>query len=193
MDVAPSLVLSAGDGMPWVRITMDQTDRVCALITPELAEHRATDPTGRYFFSLGELTMHIADARNMFAGQLDGEDYSAEYWSARQGPDSQGVWEFKKAANWQEVLDSLRRGRERLEKFLEVELNRLYEPTDGTRKFYKEHAQYLRDIGRAEQAQSYERRGAATIARTLSAMACHEAGHRGSLQTLLRLKGVNAE
>jgi uncharacterized damage-inducible protein DinB len=191
MDAQAATALSAGDGLPWIGITLDQTDKVAVLVHEGLAALRPTDPLGRFCFSLGELVMHIADSRRMFLGQLDGADYSGGYWAGTGGPDSQGVWRFRAPQSWEDVLVSVEWGGTKLREYLARPQHALWEPTEGTLAFFGRYLADLRAAGREEQALAYERRGPASLARTLTALACHEAGHRGALQTLLRLQGVN--
>lgn len=192
MDIETAAALTAGDGLPWIGITLDHTERITRLVDEERAGLRPVDPLGRFHFSLGELVMHIADSRRMFLGQLDGADYSGGYWADGAGPDAAGSWRFHPPASWADVQESISWAGGKLREYLAGPLGALWEPTAGTRSFFEAYLGDLRKAGREEQAAQYERRGPASLARTLTAMACHEAGHRGSLQTLLRLHGVDA-
>lgn len=190
MDQQTAAALAAGDGLPWIGITLDHTERITRLVDEKLAALRPVDPIGRFCFSLGELVMHIADSRRMFLGQLDGADYSGGYWADSAGPDLNGAWHFSPPASWADVQESVSWAGGKLREYLAGPLEALWEPTAGTRGFFEHYLADLRQAGRDEQAAQYERRGPASLARTLTALACHEAGHRGSLQTLLRLHGI---
>jgi uncharacterized damage-inducible protein DinB len=188
--LTPAPELTAADGMPIVRLTLDYGERLCALIPDELRQWRPPDPSGRYCFSLEELAMHMADARWLFAGQLDGEHYEGHNWAIEQAQDG-GAWSFKTADDFQQVLDSLAQSRARLEHWLSRPLSDLYQPTPGTSAFFNTYQQHLREQGKAEAATAYARRGPATLARTLASFIAHESGHRGALQTLLRMHGID--
>lgn len=182
--------LKVGDGMPIVALCLGSSERVCSLVGAGLWDLRPPDPSGRWTFSLGEFVMHIADARWLFAGQLDGADYSPRYFATSQPRDPGVSWTFKPAAP-AAAMESLLDGRAALQRWLELPLERLWRPTTGTAAYFHTHQQKLRLEGREAAAEAYARRGPASLARTLSGLVAHESGHRGSLQTLLRLQGLN--
>ncbi|MCC7479312.1 hypothetical protein IT575_12770 [bacterium] len=187
---ASGAALSVGDGLPIVALCLSGSERVCKLVDDSLWALRPADPSGRWSFSLGELVMHIADARWLFAGQLDGADYSPRYFVTNQPRDPGAIWTFRPGAP-EAALESLQDGRAAIQRWLEQPLEKLWQPTSGTEDFFHSYQQKLRAAGEEEMAQAYARRGPASLARTLSGLVAHESGHRGSLQTLLRLQGAN--
>ena len=191
MDAAGQTSATVGDQLPWLKMTMDYTDEIAALIPEDKLDWRPTDPSGRFCFSLGEIAMHCADTRQMFARQLANDESEDGYWS--EGPNEEGVWMFKAPASKQEILDSLKAGRELVERFMAEPVAKLLEPTEGTSKAHAKNIARLREAGKDSDVASAERRGPATYFRVLMATATHEAGHRGALQTLLRQQGINAK
>jgi hypothetical protein len=67
--------------------------------------------------------------------------------------------------------------------------DRLTEVTEGARTSYGRQIAVLKTRG--IDTTHMERRGAPGIFRVLIAVACHEAGHRGTLYSFLRLNGVS--
>jgi len=175
------------DVLPWVKLTFDYTDQLAELIPDDKLGWRPEDPSGKWCFSLGEIAMHCADARRMLARQLNGEETEEGYFSSEPGED--GVWNFKNAITKQQILDGLKVCRDELEPWLEKPANELLEVTDGTRAVFQKSLDWMKEHGKP--VEEAERRGPANIMRVLMAAAVHEAGHRGSLQTLLRQHGVN--
>lgn len=188
MQTAP--VMTIGDQLPWVSMTFDYMDKISALIPADKIDWRPEDPSGKWCFSLGELAMHSADARLMFARTLSGEDSEEGYWMDYPKDDS-GVWTRKREpGSLQEILDSLAAGRKALEPWLNMPYSELLSSTPGTQATFEKNLAKMREAGK--DTADAERRGVTTINRVLMAAACHEAGHRGTLQTLLRQQGVNA-
>lgn len=187
-QAAPGMTI--GEQWPWAGETFSQTEQVAALIPADQLDWRPTDPSGRWIFSLGEIVMHCADIRLMFAKQLRGEDSSELYWLAP--PASRGgTWTRKREpASRQELLDSLAKGREELETWLARPYSELLSATPGMAARFAEHLAGLRAAGKETVA--LERRGPSTINRVLMTLTCHEAGHRGALQANLRLLGISA-
>ncbi|MCC7479314.1 DinB family protein [bacterium] len=188
MQASPAMTI--GDQMPWVGMTLSYLEKIAALIPEDKLDWRPADPSGKWSFSLGEIAMHCADSRSMFARTLSGDASEEGYWMKYPEDDS-GVWtRSREAANLQEILDSLVAGREALEAWLARPYNELLNTTPGTIAGFEKHLASLREAGK--DTADAERRGPTTINRVLVAAACHEAGHRGALQTLLRQMGVNA-
>jgi hypothetical protein len=65
----------------------------------------------------------------------------------------------------------------------------LLEVTENARLVFRQNLEQMKEAGHP--AGEWERRGPANVNRVLMALAVHEAGHRGTLQALLRLKGIN--
>ena len=183
----PQIDRTIGDVLPWATMTLDYTEQIAELIPDELLDQRPTDPSGKFCFSPAELVMHCADARRMFAGQLIGEAQEDAYWSG--GPDDEGVWEFKPYEGKDALLKSLRDTRALLTPYLERPANDLLAETEGTRASFDKNLEYMREHN--HDTTRMERAGAPNIMRVLFAIAVHEAGHRGALQTLLRQHGIN--
>jgi uncharacterized damage-inducible protein DinB len=182
-----------GDGLPWVNMTLDYSDRICSLIPEDLLDWRSPDPSGRFSFSLAEIAMHIADARRMFVGQLGGGADQSKYWAADEEGDeaTNSGWNFKPYGSKQAILDSLKESRELLAEYTAWPMSRVLETTEGTRKSFDNFITQMQEQGKEEEIAKARLRGPASVMRVLMAVACHEAGHRGSLQTLLRQHGVN--
>jgi uncharacterized damage-inducible protein DinB len=189
MDAMQQKQLTVGGFLPWVGMTLDYTDQIAALIPEDKLDWRPEDPSGHFQFSLGEIAMHIADARRMFARQLSGSDSEEGYWS--EGPDDQGVWKFNAPGGKQAILDSLAAARDELNAYIYAPAKSYLETTEGTRKAYEKTLQQMREQG--ADTEDVSARGPANIVRVMMAVVAHEAGHRGALQTLLRQLGVNAK
>jgi hypothetical protein len=179
---------TVGIVLPWVNMTFDQTEQVSALIPEQLMEWRLPDPSGRWHFSLAEIVMHCADARRMFARQLSGSESTEGYWSTGPAGDD-GVWGFGPYPSREAVLESLKDARAEFQTFLDKPASCITEVTDGTQQIFQTAMAKLRERG--ESTGQAELRGPANIVRVLMAGIAHESGHRSSLQTLLRLHGIN--
>lgn len=166
---------------------MDLTERVAALIPEDKLDWRLTDPSGKWHFSLAEIVLHCADARTMFARTLSGNATEEGYWSAGPGPD--GIWPFRPYSGKDEVLRSLTIARQELTPWLDHPAAALLDTTEGTRAAYEKSLSALREKGAA--TNDTEVRGPVTIIRVIMALAVHESGHRSTLQTLLRMHGIN--
>jgi hypothetical protein len=132
--------------------------------------------------------MHCADSRRMFARQLSGEQREDDYWS--EGPEEAGTWKFKECQGKQEVLDSLRAARQELQPFLDLPASSLTAVLQPTLESFDKMVAQLKEQGK--DTSEIEARGPANVVRVMMALVAHESGHRASLQTLLRLQGVNA-
>ncbi|MCC7479313.1 DinB family protein [bacterium] len=185
---APAAALSIGDQLPWLARTFRQTEQVAALIPPELMDWRPPDPSGRWSFSLAEIAMHCADIRLMFARQLRGEDSSVLYW-LDSPKDSSGIWTRRREpAGPQEIVASLAAGREELEPWMALPYEQTLTATAGMQQSFLQYLASQREKG--QDTSEAERRGPSTLNRIFFTVACHEAGHRGALQALLRLHGL---
>ena len=176
-----------GVAFPWLNMILDQTEAWAKLIPEDQLDWRPEDPSGKWCFSLGEIVMHCADARIMFARQLSGNDSSDGYCS--EGPGEDGVWKFKHPGGKQAILDCLTTARKELEPFMQMPASAMGEVTEGTQAGYAKQLAKLKEDGK--DTAEMEARGPANIVRVLMAAVVHEAGHRGTLLTLLRQKGIN--
>ena len=186
MEAATQTQLTVGGFLPWVNMMLDYMDEIAALIPEDKLDWRPEDPTGRFTFSLGEIAMHAADARRMFARQLAGNDSEEDYWS--EGPNEQGVWKFREYGDKQTILNSLADARQELKAYIDMPAKAYTETTDGTRKAYEKLLAQMREQGK--NTTEIEARGPSNIVRVMMATIAHESGHRGSLQTLLRQFGI---
>jgi len=189
MDAQPLAECTVNEYLLWLGLTWDYTDKIAAAIPDELIDWRPTDPSGKYCFSLAEILMHIADSRLMFSSQLSGEELEGQYWATSEGPNEEGVWTFRDHGGKQALLDSLKLGRGKYQDWIERPYTSLFDVPDGARKTYDGFLTRMKEEG--HDTAVMERRGPASLVRVLMAVAAHEAGHRGSLQTLLRQHGVN--
>ena len=187
MGTTPAPEVTLREALPWATLIMDYTDKIAALVPDDLLDWRPEDPSGKFSFSLAEIIMHCADARLMFSRQLTGEDTEEGYWSA--GPGEGDVWLFKDYSGKQELIDSLDSSRALLESWLDRPGAALTEVPDSCRQAFERHLAKMREKG--EDTSVLEKRGPANIVRVMMAVAAHESGHRGTLQTALRLKGIN--
>jgi uncharacterized damage-inducible protein DinB len=183
--------LSIAESIPWIDITFDYTEKVCASIPPELMDWRPADPSGAYSFSLAEIAMHIADERLELARRLAGTEDENGYWTIKAAWASGQPWEFRQPANMVEVLQSLRRGRQALREWLERPHEELLETTAGTRAAFERHIAGMSQQGKEPEA-ALLKRGPASIVRIMMFLCMHESGHRGALQALLRQHGIHA-
>lgn len=189
MDAQPQAECSVYDYLLWLGLTWDHTEKLAAAIPDELLDWRPTDPSGKYCFSLAEILMHIADSRLMFSTQLSGEELEGQYWASSDGPNEEGGWTFKDHGGKQALLDSLKQGRARYQAWVDRPYSTLLDVPDGARKAYDGFLKRLKEEG--HDTAPLEKRGPASVVRVLMAAAAHEAGHRGTLLTLLRQHGVN--
>ena len=187
MDSATQAQPTLGQVYPWLNMTFDYTDKISALIPQELLDWRFEDPSGRWTFSLAEQAMHCADARRMFARQITGNESTEGYWS--EGPGEDGVWEFKEYGSKQAILDSLKESREEFAEVFNRPATDALLVTDGMKDTFEKIMKQMKEQG--HDTADAELRGPANLIRVLMATVTHEAGHRGSMQTLLRSKGHN--
>ncbi|MEZ5339427.1 MAG: DinB family protein [bacterium] len=188
MDSAAQTSKTIAQVYPWLNMTLDYTEKIAALIPEELLDWRYEDPSGKWTFSLAEQAMHCADARIMFARQLSGNSSEEGYWS--QGPGEDGVWPFREYGSKQAILDSLKSARAELDEVMNRGAAEVLTIPEGTKKVYEQVLKQMQEQG--ADTSGLETRGPANIIRVLMAAVVHESGHRGSMQTLLRMKGVNA-
>lgn len=187
MNATPHDDVAIGFGLPWLTATLDSLEQIAALVPEDKLDWRLADPSGKWHFSLAEIVMHSADARRMFARMLTGSESTDGYWST--GPGEDGVWPFKPYGTKQTILDSLKESRAELQPFLDRPLSSMSETTEGTRKAFERNLARMRE--RQLDTANDEKRGPASVLRILMACAVHESGHRSSLQTLLRMHGIN--
>lgn len=187
MDSQAQPEVSLRDALPWVGMMLDYTDKVAALIPDDMIDWRPEDPSEAFCFSLGEIVMHCSDARLMFSRQLTGSDSKEGYWSEEPGED--GGWSFREHGGKQAILDSLASARREFDPWLDKPASAMTEIPDGAYQTYERALQWFKDND--QDPTDFECRGPANIVRVLMALAAHESGHRGALQTLLRLKGIN--
>lgn len=193
MDATPEKALTVGDMLPWLGMTLDYTEKIAELIPEDKLDWRPEDPSGKFNFSLAELAMHCADARRMFARQLAGHDSNEGFWS--KGPEEEaeesGVWEFKECGSKDELLKSLKEARAELAEWYGKPQDELLTITEGSRESHLKALKWMEEHD--QDPAEHARRGPASIMRVLMATAVHEAGHRGTLQTLLRQQGINVK
>jgi hypothetical protein len=175
------------DQMPWYAMTMDYTERICERIPGELWNWRPADPQGHFQASPGEIAMHCADERHDHAQMLSGETDRSVFFTLSPGTD--GINQFREGVSKQDVLASLRAARALLDRYAGLPADRLTEVTEGAGVKYQQQIASLKEQG--VDTTQMERRGTPGIFRVLMSVACHEAGHRGTLYTLLRLNGVS--
>lgn len=184
---ATAMETTLGVAFPWLNMTFDTTEELAKLIPEDLLDWRHADPSGKWAFSLGEIVMHCSDARIMFARQLSGNDSHEGYCS--DGPGEDGVWKFKEHGGRQAILKCLAASRKELEPYMQMPVSKMGEITEGSQTAFDKHLAMMKE--KSMDTADAEARGPANLVRVLMAMAVHEAGHRGSLQTLLRQKGIN--
>jgi uncharacterized damage-inducible protein DinB len=175
---------------PRVTLALDYFDEVAAQIPEDLLHWRPTDPSGRFCFSLAELVMHVADARRMFGSQLSEASDGEPAWTTSMGPKDDGTWDFRAPENRQQLLASLRSARIGIETVLDQDAELLHQSTPGSRAMYQRSLDWYAERGKEVPAELLEN-GPGTVQRVLMSALVHEAGHRGALQTLLRLHGIN--
>jgi uncharacterized damage-inducible protein DinB len=192
MDAAqqPQAELTIGQMLPWTSMTLDYTEKVASKLTDELRDWRPVDPSGKFFFSLGEIVAHSADTRRMWARQLAGSESEDGYWSiGDDGPSEDGIWKFHPLPSAAELVQSLKDARAELQPFLDRPASEQWSITEGNKAIFEKNLAHMREKG-IETAEA-EKRGPANINRVLFAIMCHESGHRGALQTLLRQHGID--
>jgi hypothetical protein len=187
MDTASQAQQTIGDQMPWYGMTMDYTEKICALIPDELWDWRPADPQGHFQASLGEIAMHCADERHGHAQMLNGEMDRSVCFTLNPGKD--GINRFREGVTKQDVLVSLSAGRALLDRYAHLPAGRLTDVTEGAKATYERQIASVKEQG--IDPTRMEMRGPPGIFRVLMGVACHEAGHRGTLYTLLRLNGVS--
>jgi hypothetical protein len=118
---------------------------------------------------------------------LSGESDASVFFGL--SPSKDGISRFRDGVSKQDVLASLKASRTRLDSYANLPVDRLTEVTDAARAMYAQQIASLKKDG--IDTARMEMRGAPGIFRVLMAAACHEAGHRGTLYTLLRMNGVS--
>lgn len=172
--------------MPWAKHMLDYTDQVCEGLTDENMTLRPTDPSGGYFFSAAEQAMHIADSRWSFLGWIDGNDYSDREF-AGDYPGKDKPWVFK-PATCEEIKDSLKQSRARLDEILSGPSTGLLTAAPGTVKAHEE--QLAKDKAAGKDTAEKEAQGPNNMVDIICFLNAHEQSHRGVLQTILRMNGV---
>jgi uncharacterized damage-inducible protein DinB len=186
MSANPQSQLTIGQSLPWVNMMFDYTEKIAAALPENLRDWRPTDPSGKFFFSLGELVAHMADARLMFARQLTGNTSEDGYISS--GPNEEGVWPFGDLGTPQDLVARLKTARAELQPWLDKPAAEQWTATDGTTAVFEKNLAQMKEKG--QDTVLMEQRGPANVNRILFAVVAHESGHRGVLQTLLRMNGV---
>ena len=101
---------------------------------------------------------------------------------------------YKKRAAQQAALarevQQLRAARQELQPFLDLPASSLTAVLQPTLESFDKMVAQLKEQGK--DTSEIEARGPANVVRVMMALVAHESGHRASLQTLLRLQGVNA-
>ncbi len=183
-------VLSAFPAYKWIT---DQTDQVVAKLTDELAAWRPEMSDGSWHFSLGEIVAHIADAAYMFHGMLTGEDYDDTYFM-KPPEDFEGgqvEWKVTREFNADDVKAHLKAVREKWVEVLAWPIEKAYEPTDATMKQFEEMKE-KDDSDEFHKAHLIH--GPSTALRVITTLVAHEAGHRSSMITLMRVHhGISFE
>lgn len=187
MSSAPRSDLPLGVAFPWLTLALDQTDKIAAIVPEDKLEWRLSDPSGKWHFSLAEIVMHCADARRLFARMMSGLERPDDY--ASPGPSENGVWSFRPYQSKQAILDDLAAAREELRPWLERPLAEAMTVVDPTRATWEQNLARMKE--KEMDTAVEELRGTPSILRVLMGCVVHETGHRASLQTLLRMHGVN--
>lgn len=172
-----------------VGVMLDYCDKVAAAIPRNLIDWRPEYPAGDYAFSLGEQVKHIADTRVYTANVLSGENAAYEKW-AGDYPGTDGAWSFR-AGSYDEIMASLKVGRELLVPWIERPMSELLLPTAGTRAIWERQLAAKREAG--EDTAALEAKGPGSLVNSLLFHVAHENGHRTVLQTLLRQAGAPAQ
>lgn len=191
-NTAPHEMTSAqgtiGGLLPWAKILLDYTDAVCNCVS---VEHWNLRPKGEgegegYWFSLGELVMHLADSRREIIGNISGEIDREKLWCSKYGGTA-APWEWRSGSR-EEVLASLAAGRALVEAWFERPGSEIAAPTESSAKQWKERLERMKAAGKDTAA--VEAAGPQSVADCLTFLIGHEQSHRGVLQALLRLHGI---
>jgi hypothetical protein len=189
---APPQEVTIAEHLPWVEVTLDYTDRLIALTPEDMLDYRPENALGHFFFTPAEIAMHLADERSELARMLGGSDSRDGFWTiANWETGGDGTpWQFREYADNAELPAGLRESRAELKPWLSLPVSTLQESTDGTRVAYAKQLAELQSKG--IDTATMERRGPPSINRVLFSLTTHEAAHRGYLQTILRLQGIDA-
>ncbi len=87
------------------------------------------------------------------------------------------------------MLGRLAEARSVVEHWLDQPASTLLDVTENSKAVFQENLKRMKEAGHS--SEDWERRGPANVNRVLVALAVHEAGHRGTLQALLRQQGIN--
>jgi len=192
MDAMAQSAVTVREHLLWLDITLNHTDKLAAAVPENLLDWRPADPSGKFSFSLAEIIMHVADARLMFSATLTGEEVAKDYWTTSEtGPGDDGVWPFREYGSKQALLDSLKTARAKYDAFIDQPYTALFDVPEGAKQAFEQQLKAMREY--EIDTAGAEKRGPANVLRVLMGLVAHEAGHRGSLLTLLRQHGVNLE
>lgn len=175
-----------GGQLPWARILLDYTDAVCNCVTEEHWNLRPQGQGEGYWFSLGELVMHLADTRREIIGNISGEIDRDKIWCSKYGGTA-APWEWR-AGSRDEALAMLAEGRELINAWLERPAAELIAPTEASVSQWKARVAKIKEAGK--DAAAVEAAGPQSVADCLTFLIGHEQSHRGVLQAFLRLHGI---
>jgi uncharacterized damage-inducible protein DinB len=182
-----SPVLSGLQALPWAKQLLDYTDQVVGALTPDLLGWRPGDGSQGWFFSAGELAMHIVDSRHDALLAIDGKDAEAS-WFIKEYGGAQKPWEFE-AGTLEQIMERLRKGRAKFDGLLARPCESLMGTSPALIATYEEILAKLKAKG--EDATEREWRGPGRIMNTLMFYIAHEQSHRSVLQHYLRLAGAD--
>ncbi|MCC7477275.1 DinB family protein [bacterium] len=177
---------SIGGLLPWARILLDYTDAVCGCVTEEHWDMRPEGQGEGYWFSLGEFVMHLADSRREILGNISGEIEREKLWCSKYGGTSE-AWQWRSGSR-AEVLASLAEGRAMVDAWLARPASELGAATDASVSQWKARVEKIKAAGK--DASAIEAAGPESVADCLMFLIGHEQSHRGALQALLRLHGL---
>jgi len=188
MDKAKQEGRTLGQSLGWLNNFLYYTDEVCRSVPEAEFDARFTDPKGNYFFSAGELMMHIADSRWDVIAWINGSDYKDQAFLKEFGGHEK-PWVFKEGVGKEEILKSLEEARAALAKELERPAADYLAVTDSMCESFEKRVAAAKEKG--QDTAELEATGPSCIGNSLMFMAGHEQAHRGELQWLMRTRGAD--
>ncbi|MEP0813665.1 MAG: DinB family protein [bacterium] len=187
MDSQAASSKTIANALPAYKWNTEFTEKVIAKLTPELFDWRPETKDGSWHFSLGELAAHIVDAGLMFYGQLSGDEFSDGDWFMKPPENFEGgsgEWMPTREFTLEDVKAKFAEMRAKFAEVLAWPIEKAHEPTPGTEKAFKE---WEKQVEEGKFPKEFLANGPATPVRVIATLISHEAAHRGTLLTLMRV------
>ena len=187
MSSQPATALTIANALPAYKWNTEFTDKVIGKLTPDTFGWRPETKDGSWHFSLGELAAHIVDAADMFLAQLTGDEIPDDAYFMKPPEDFKGgvaEWTPTREFTLDDVTAKLSSVRAKYADILAWPIEKAYQPTPGTENAWKE---FEKQAEEGKFPKEHLVNGPANPIRVIASVISHEAQHRGTLLTLLRV------